>query len=373
MRILIAPDKFKNSLGAREVAESIAAGLHEVLPEATIEIIPVADGGEGTADVISQAGGGDWVTCGAHDALGRAITTRYLWLPNRRLAAMDMSEAAGLGRIAPNERDPFRANTYGVGEMLLDATGRGATEIILGLGGSATNDGGFGMARVLGFRFLNKDGAELDGPVSALLGLDRIQRPRDLFLPAVIGAVDVRNPLLGARGATRTFGPQKGAAPDQLEVLEESLARLADVVARDLGCDFREAAGAGAAGGFGFGLISFCGATIRPGFELVAEMLDLEEAVRRADVVITGEGSLDDQTLEGKAPAGVAQLARVMRKRVYAIVGCATENPAVLQVFDGVYALASPAITGEEAMSRTKELLRERGRELGRTLSLSCS
>jgi glycerate 2-kinase len=373
MRILITPDKFKDSLGAREVADCIAAGLREVVPDATIEIVPVADGGEGTADVISQAGGGEWVVCGAHDSLGRAITTRYLWLPNRRLAAMDMSEAAGLGRIAPHERDPSRANTYGVGEMLLAAAHRETHDVIVGLGGSATNDGGFGMARALGFRFLNKDGAELDGPVSGLLGLDRISRPRDPFLPGVIGAVDVGNPLLGARGATRTFGPQKGAAPDQLEVLEESLARLADVVARDLGCDFREAAGAGAAGGLGFGLMSFCGATIRPGFDLLAEILDLGAAMQRADFVITGEGSLDEQTLEGKVPAGVARLARKLGKRVFAVVGRATENPVVLGIFDAVFALATPTITGEEAMSRTKELLRERGRELGRTLLHSSS
>jgi glycerate kinase len=373
MRILVAPDKFKGSLCAREVAESIAAGLRDVLPDAIIETIPVADGGEGTAEIIRDACGGEWVTCEAHDALGRAITVRYVWLPDRKLVVMEMSEAAGLARIAPSERDPSRANTYGVGEMLLDATQRGAREIIVGLGGSATNDGGFGTARALGFRFLSKNNTEITGPVSDLLGLQRISLPRDLRLPRVTGAADVRNPLLGERGATRTFGRQKGATPDQLEVLEEALARLADVVARDLGCDFRETAGAGAAGGLGFGLMSFCGATFRPGFDLVAEMLDLGVSIQRADVVITGEGSLDDQTLEGKAPAGVAQLSRKLGKRIYAIAGRAAENSAVLEVFDGVYALVTPSITGEEAMSRTKELLRERARELGRSLLSSCS
>jgi glycerate kinase len=373
MRILIAPDKFKGSLSGREVAESIAAGLRDVLGDANIETTPVADGGEGTAEVIRDACGGDWVTREAHDALGRAITVRYALLHDRRSAVMEMSEVAGLGRVAPDERDPVRANTYGVGEMLVDAAQRGAREMIVGLGGSATNDGGFGMARALGFRFLSRDGAELTGPVSDLLVLERISPPRNRHLSDVIGAADVRSPLLGGRGATRTFGPQKGAAPDQLDVLEESLARLADIVARDLGCDFREADGAGAAGGLGFGLMSFCGATIRPGFDLIGEMLDLGAAIQRADVVITGEGSLDEQTLEGKAPAGVARLARVMGKRVYAIVGRATENPAVLQVFDGVYPLVSPAITSEEAMSRTNDLLRKRARELGRALQSSCS
>ena len=371
--------KFKGSLNAREVAESIATGLRDVLPDATIEIVPVADGGEGTADVICQACAGEWVTCAAHDALGRAITARYVWLRDRAMAVMEMSEAAGMWRIASHERDPFQANTYGVGEMLLDAARRGAREVIIGLGGSATNDGGFGMARALGFRFL-ADQRELTNGPAELVNLTRIVRDVEALaaasasnLPRIIGAADVRNPLLGARGATRTFGPQKGATPDQLEALEEALARLADVVARDLGCDFREAAGAGAAGGLGFGLMSFCGATIRPGFDLVAEMLDLEAAIQRADVVITGEGALDDQTLAGKAPAGVARLARKLGKRVFAIVGCATEDPATREIFDGVFVLAKPPITRDESIARTAELLRERARELGTALSRSCS
>ena len=243
MRILVAPDKFKDSLGAREVAESIAAGLRDVLPDATIEILPVADGGEGTADVICNARGGEWVTCAAHDALERAITARYVWLRERAMAVMEMSEAAGGRHIAPDERDPLRANTFGVGEMLIDATGRGATEVIIGLGGSATNDGGFGLARALGFRFLNRNEVELTGPVSDLLNLEHISPPRDLALPRVTVAADVRNPLLGEHGATRTFGPQKGAGPEQMALLEDALARLADIVSRDLDCDFREAPG----------------------------------------------------------------------------------------------------------------------------------
>lgn len=219
MRILVAPDKFKDSLGAREVGESIATGLRDVLPAAIIETVPVADGGEGTAEVIRDACGGEWVTCGAHDALGRPVTARYAWLRDRRLAVIEMSEAAGLGRIALHERDPFRANSYGVGEMLLDAAERGVGEIMVGLGGSATNDGGVGMARALGFRFLADRREVTTGPAE-LVNLTRIVRERrsprraPLHLPRIIAATDVRNPLLGARGATRTFGPQKGVAPD---------------------------------------------------------------------------------------------------------------------------------------------------------------
>jgi glycerate kinase len=257
--------------------------------------------------------------------------------------------------------------------MLLNAVDRPANEVIVGLGGSATNDGGFGLARALGFRFLNRSTVELSGPVSDLVDLEHILRPRDLVLPPVIGAVDVSNPLLGERGATRTFGPQKGATPGHVALLEDALARLADVVARDLGSDFREASGAGAAGGLGFGLMSFCGARLRSGFDLIAEMLDLEKAIQRADFVVTGEGRLDHQTLEGKAPAGVARLARKMGKRVFAIVGCAEDEGPLRELFDDIFVLAAPPITREGAIARAKELLQQRGRELGKLLSTSCS
>jgi glycerate kinase len=369
MRILIAPDKFKNSLGAREVADSIAVGLRDVLPDANIEIMPMADGGEGTASVIAEACGGEWVTCEAHDALGRAITARSAWLRERATAVLEMSEAAGLWRLSPNDRDPLRANTFGVGEMLLAATARGAREVIVGLGGSATNDGGFGLARALGFRFLNRAAVELTGPVSDLLDLEHISPPQDLILPRVAAAVDVRNPLLGANGATRIFGPQKGATPDQMAVLENALVRLADVVARDLGCDFRNARGAGAVGGLGFGLLSFCGAELRPGFDVVADAIGLEAKMKTFDVVITGEGSLDRQTLEGKTAAGVARFARRLGKRVFAIVGRANEDREVRELFEGVYPLVSSAISSARAIEQTASLLRERGRELARSLS----
>src|SRR6266498_525387 len=219
MRILIAPDKFKGSLSAREVAENIALGLRDVLQGAKIDILPMADGGEGTAEVICNALGGSWLQCKAHDPLGREIDARYTWIADRKLATMEMSEAAGMRRLSESERDPVRATTFGVGEMILDAASRGANEIIIGLGGSATNDGGFGMARALGFRFLAHE-HELRGAVTELAGLERIQKPKDLILPKIIAAVDVKNPLLGKNGATRVFGPQKGVTKDQIDKLE---------------------------------------------------------------------------------------------------------------------------------------------------------
>jgi glycerate kinase len=364
MRILIAPDKFKGSLSAKDVAENIAIGLRAVLPDAIIETMPIADGGEGTADVIQQACAGEWMTCPAHDALGGPIEVRYVWLPARGTAAMEMSAAAGLWRIPPAERDLFSANTFGVGEMMKDAARRGAREILLGLGGSATNDGGLGMARALGFRFLADEGKpEIEKPRD-LIELARILVNEGSLFPKVIAAVDVRNPLVGPRGATRTFGPQKGGTIEELELLERGLARLADVVKRDLGCDFRDTPGAGAAGGLGFGLMSFCGAKIKPGFDVVAEFVGLRSAIERSDVVVTGEGRLDRQTLEGKAPAGVSKLAREFGKRVFVIAGTASETEQVGSLFDAILSLRRDAITAEESIARAPALLQERAREL---------
>jgi glycerate 2-kinase len=366
MRILIAPDKFKGSLTAAEVAENLAIGLRDVLPDAIIKALPVADGGEGTVAAIHDGAGGDWIQGAAHDALGRPVEVSYLWLPERATAVMEMSEASGFWRIPPAERDLLRANTCGVGEMIEHAIGRGAKAIVLGLGGSATNDGGIGMARALGFRFEQEQEQEVKTPAE-LARLRRIVRP-DREFPAITAAVDVRNPLLGERGATRTFGPQKGGTPAQLEQLERGLARLADIVTRDLGCDFRDVPGAGAAGGLGFGLMSFCGATIRPGFDLVSEFIGLRSAIEQADVVVTGEGRLDEQTLEGKAPAGVARLAREAGKRVFAIAGSSSEAPALRDQFEAVIVLAQPPITADESIAHAAELLQERARELARML-----
>ena len=379
MRILIAPDKFKGSLSAQQVAENIALGIRDVIPDAQIEIAPVADGGEGTAEVICKARGGEWVTCHAHGPLGNPIEARYVWLSENASAVIEMSEAAGLRALKDGVRDVLRANTFGVGEMLLDGAKRGAREIIVGVGGSVTNDGGFGMARALGYRFFDQQNNEIE-KTADLISVVRIEDPvAEGVSPAttlksesasasggplqirIAAACDVKNPLLGENGATRTFGPQKGATPDELEILERALTRLADTVTRELGCDFRNNPGAGAAGGLGFGLMSFCSGELRPGFDVVADAVELEEKIRRADVVITGEGKLDRQTLEGKAPAGVARLARKFGKRLFAVVGRAAPDQHVRDTFDGVYELGG-------SIPQARELLRERARELGAAL-----
>jgi glycerate kinase len=384
VRILVAPDKFKGTLNARDVAQNIAKGLLDILPDAQVELVPMADGGEGTAEAICDARGSSWQECMAHDALGREINARYGWIEQEKLAVMEMSEAAGMRRLSENERDPVRATTFGVGEMILDSSKRGAKEIIIGLGGSATNDGGFGMARALGYRFFS-DAKELTGALSDLQNLTKIEPPvvagvspgNSKMQPArlplqlnIVAAADVKNPSLGENGATQVFGPQKGASEVDLDTLERALTKLSDVVAAEFGFDYRDRPGAGAAGGLGFGLLSFCGATIRPGFEVVAEAVGLESKMKDADLVITGEGSLDRQTLEGKTPAGVASLARKLHKPVFAIVGRASEDPELREMFDGVYQNARPGMSQQENMKRAAELLRENARELADTFGV---
>lgn len=270
-------------------------------------------------------------------------------------------------RLALHELDPVQATTFGVGEMILDAAKRGADEIIIGLGGSATNDGGFGMARAVGFRFLGKSDAEIMEALD-LATLQRIEKPDDLMLPKIVAAVDVRNPMVGENGATRVFGPQKGVTPDKLEKFERALTKLADVVAEEFDFDHRNEPGAGAAGGLGFGLMSFCAGKISPGFDQVAKAVGLEPKIRGADIVITGEGSLDRQTLEGKTPAGVAQLARKHRKRVFAFVGRAKEDRQVREMFDGVYTNTRPGMSDEENMKRAAEFLQDNARQLAKEL-----
>jgi glycerate kinase len=384
MKILIAPDKFKGALNAQAVAQNIAIGLLDVLSDAQIEIVPMADGGEGTAEAICDARDCSWIGCKTYDPLGREIDALYGWIEQEKLAVMEMSEAAGMRRLSESERDPIRATTFGVGEMILDASKRGAKEIVIGLGGSATNDGGFGMARALGYRFFS-DANELTGAVSDLQSLTKIEDPvvagvspdnsktQPARLPRqlnIIAAVDVKNPLLGENGATRVFGPQKGASKTDLDNLERTLTRLADVVATEFGFDYRDQAGAGAAGGLGFGLLSFCGGTIRPGFEVVAEAVGLERKMKDADLVITGEGSLDRQTLEGKTPAGVARLARRLHKPVFAIVGRASDDPELGVLFDGIYQNTRLGMSQQENIKRAAELLRENARELADTFGV---
>ncbi len=370
MRILIAPDKFKGSLSAPAAAEAIARGLRSVWPEAQLDLSPIADGGEGFAESLAVALGAEWVKVASTDPIGRAIEARYAWLAAEGLAILEMSDASGLHRLSPDEHSPLSAETTGTGVLLTHAMARGAKRILVGLGGSATTDGGVGLAQTLGFRFLDREEKELPAAPGRLAALARIERPASLALPEIVAACDVQNPLLGARGTARVYAPQKGADFPTVELLEDILSRLADACASDLGCDHRDVPGAGAAGGLGFGLLTFCGAKIRPGFDVIAETLHLKKRIAAADLVITGEGRIDDQTLDGKGPAGVAALAREAGKPVIGFGGSITAAAESAAVFDALVPIADRPLDLAEALRDAAMLLERAARRAAQLLAL---
>lgn len=357
MRILVAPDKFKGSLSAAAAAAAILRGWRAAWPDAQLTAAPIADGGEGFAEALCVALGGEWVSLPAQDAIGRPITARYAWIAAEKLAVIEMSEASGLWRLTPEERDPLLAQTYGTGQLIRHATERGAETILVGLGGSATTDGGLGMAAALGYVPFTSEGDAIAPTPANLLSLTRIGIREALPLPRIIAACDVQNPLLGERGTAKVFSPQKGATPEMVMQLEAGMENLADVVKLDLECDFRDVPGAGAAGGIGFGLLSFCRAEMRPGFDLVAEVLHLEAQIAASDLVITGEGRLDGQTLEGKGPAGVAALARQHGKPVIALAGSVADSAEVATLFDATLGIVDEPVSLEVAMARGADFL----------------
>ncbi len=362
--VLIACDKFKGTLTAAEACEAVAAGVLAIWPEARCVLRPMADGGEGTSAVICEALGGEWHEAEVCGPLGEPVRAGFALLPGTGTAVIEMSEASGLKLVPVGQRNPWASNTAGTGQLMRRAMALGAQRLVVAIGGSATNDGGSGMAWALGYRFLNGDGEGVEPCPGNLREVVRIVAPGGLELPVVVAACDVTNPLLGPEGATAVYGPQKGVTGDLMAQYEAGLAHLADLVERDLGVDWRLAPGAGAAGGLGFGLMSFCGAETRPGFDLVAEVTGLEEAVREADLVITGEGCLDAQTMHGKGPVRVAEMARRHGKPVAGVGGMVdgAAEAALRTQFDALvaactpetlaYALAQPSRAVSEAVAR---------------------
>ncbi len=351
MRVVVAPDKFKGSLTALEAAGAMGRGVRRAWPRARLDKVPLSDGGEGFLEAMAMGARGRYVrVAGVRDALGRPGTQRYLWLPGTRTAVVALAEVSGWVGLELAERDPGRTTTFGVGQLMVAAAEAGARRIIVGLGGSATNDGGTGLARALGFRFLDRQGRDLPEGGGSLGELARVIPPDRYVLPEVVAAVDVSNPLCGRTGASRMFGPQKGATPDQARALDRSLGRLARVVSPDLA----RVPGAGAAGGTAFGLMAFAGARIEPGFDLVAETLGLERRVRRADLVLTGEGSLDGQTALGKGPERLRRMADRAGVPLIAFGGRVETS-----CFPAAFALAPGPCEVEEAMRRAEEWLEE--------------
>lgn len=352
MRVLIACDKFKGSLSAAGVADAVAAGLPEGWE---VRKCPIADGGEGFVEAMLSGTGGREVAAEAEDALGRKCVAGYgvAEISGKRTAFIEMSAASGLWRVGEEERAPWKSSTFGTGQLIRHAVEvSGVERILIGIGGSATNDGGAGMARALGVKFFDGAGVELDGTPERMQHLERVEEDGRIRLPEILVACDVENVLCGPRGATAVFGPQKGVKPEEVGRLDEVLARLAEKTAGRVAA---ERQGAGAAGGLGFGLMRFAGAELVSGFAMVAEALGLEERIRQSDLVITGEGSLDGQTLDGKGPAGVAGLARKSGVPVVAVAGRVDE--AARGLFDDVFSLESFGLAKEDSIRRAAELL----------------
>jgi glycerate kinase len=364
MRVVIAPDSFKGSLTSVEVATALADGWREARPDDEVQLAPLADGGEGTLVAIAAAGGWEWRTTPATDPIGRPVTARWLRSDDGRHAVVELAEASGLSRLAATERDPVRASTRGTGEVLRAVLDDGIRTITLGIGGSATTDGGAGILRALGA------GIDGPGPMVSLAGLDRRLGGVDLRI-----ACDVTNPLLGRRGAAATYGPQKGASAAQVAELDAALGRLADALAAATGRDERETPGAGAAGGTSFGLLSigerFHSINLVPGVDVVMDETGLRDKVAGADLVLTGEGRIDAQTAFGKTALGVAKLAREAGVACIAIGGgVEPEGEAALWDVGAIAIGVSEApISIEAAMAAGTPPIERCGRRLARLVS----
>ncbi|CAG5069495.1 Glycerate 3-kinase [Dyadobacter sp. CECT 9623] len=309
MNILVAPDKFRGSLEANEVCDAIREGILLAFPKANVTTVPLADGGEGTAQILTKQAGGISVTTRATDPLGREMDASYGLSSDHKVAFIEMAAASGLKLLKTSERNPALTTTFGTGELILDALNRGVTKIILGIGGSATTDGGIGVAAALGYRFLDKNNAQL-APTGESLGLityidttNADPRLKDISIEV---ACDVTNPLFGQNGAAYIYGPQKGATPEMVETLDNGLRNLARIAAETFYEDYSEIPGAGASGGLGAGCMWFLNATLKDGVSIVIEQSNIKELIKNADLVITGEGKIDEQTLSGKVVKGLA-------------------------------------------------------------------
>ncbi|WP_439895340.1 glycerate kinase [Pseudomonas syringae] len=378
MKIVIAPDSFKDSLSAQAVADAIASGLAEVWPDAELVKCPMADGGEGTIEAVLDACEGQWMSAQVSGPLGDSVSAQWGWLAQSRTAIIEMAMASGLQLLTLKQRDACLTSTEGTGQLISAALDAGAQRVILAIGGSATNDGGSGMLSALGARFLDRNDQPLPRGGRALADLARIDLsdldPRLANVRVEIAA-DVDNPLCGPTGASHIFGPQKGASPDQVLALDAALAHFADHSARTLGRDLRDSPGSGAAGGMGFAAKAYLNASFRAGVEVVADLTGLEQALVGADLVITGEGRFDAQTLRGKTPLGVARVAQ--RQRIPVIVLAGTLGEGYEQLYrhgiSAAFALTSGPMDLEHACREAPRLLQERARDVARVWQLAAS
>jgi len=364
VRVVLAPDSFKGSISARELCAALREGVLEVFPEADLTELPLADGGEGTTEALVHATGGRLIEREVSDPLGRPVRAAYGVLGNGRTAVIEMAKASGLPLLAAHERNPLAADSFGTGQLIRDALRAGYRQFIIGLGGSATNDGGAGALKALGARFLDEAGAELPPGGEGLLRLARIDLSvleEGVHESSFVLASDVTNPLCGPDGASAVFGPQKGADPEMVAKLDAALGRFGEVLREATGCDVARLPGSGAAGGAGAGFMAVLDAEFRSGIDIVMEAVEFDRKIRGADWIITGEGRLDEQTLSGKVVAGVCRKARTARVPVFGV--CGSLELTVRQMEELGLAAGFSIVPGpcplEEAMARAGEMARD--------------
>lgn len=363
-RVLIASDSFKGSATSNEVADYIATGAHQADPTIQVTTVPIADGGEGTVASVLAAVGGETLEQKVVGPLGQTVIAQWGMIDSVT-AIIEVAEAAGLN-LAKNDLDPMLTTTYGVGQLIRAALDRGASKIYIGLGGSATNDGGIGMAQALGGHFYDTDNQELSYGGNGLLRLDHVDLsgmdPR-LKNTAIVGLTDVANPLTGAQGASAIFGPQKGADARKIELLDDGLNHLSQILKTQLGIDCDLTPGAGAAGGTGFGILSFLDGILEPGIQQIMKLTNLESQIAKADLVITGEGQIDGQSLMGKAPIGIAHLAQKHELPVILIAGSIGDNIQAVYAagVDLVLSSTVSPMSVEQAIANVRPLLTQAG------------
>ena len=378
MKIVIAPDSFKESLTALEVAEAIEAGLKKVLPDAEYVKVPMADGGEGTVQSLVDATEGRLISAEVRAPLGNKVTAEFGLSGDGRTAIIEMAAASGLHLVPSEKRNPLHTTSYGTGELILAALDEGVEKIIVGIGGSATNDGGAGMLQALGALLLDAQHQPIGaggGCLQDLAAIDLSGLDKRLADVEIVVACDVDNPLCGEKGASAVFGPQKGATAEMVQALDSGLQHFAALAARDLGLDIQSPAGAGAAGGMGGGVLLLPDARLQAGVKIVMEAVGLAEKVQDADLVITGEGRMDAQSVHGKTPIGVAHTAKAFGKPVIAIVGCLREDYEVVyaQGIDAVFPIIRQLGSLEEILQHGRDNLVSAAQNVARIYQMGIS
>lgn len=373
MNILIAPDSFKDCLSSKKVALNIEKGIRRIIPEANIKILPMADGGEGTVEALVDATGGEIIEVEVHDPLMRKIKSFFGILGDKKTAVIEMAAASGIELLGEDERNPWITTTYGTGELIRHALDKGCEKIVIGIGGSATNDAGVGMAQALGAKFLDSQGKQTGyggGMLNKISEIDLTRMDNRIKGIQILVACDVDNPLYGSEGAAFVYSAQKGADKEMVKKLDENLRHFANKIQEVLNIDIQNVKGSGAAGGLGAGLKVFLNAQLKPGFEIIKDIVKLEKEIEKADIVITGEGKIDYQTQFGKTPFGVAQAAVKYKKPVIAIAGALGERfeelyskgfgyivPVVDKPMDMEHAMKNADILIQNAAERTLRLI----------------